>query len=268
MRTPFSFTTLVIAALLFASCGDDGSSGDTGTSDTGTSDTSTSDTGTTDTGTTDSSVTDTGAGDTSVADSGADAPDSSAGTAMSFFVSSTALTGDGDLGGLAGADAHCQALASAAGAVRTAWVAYLSTAAVNAVDRIGPGPWYNADEDVFSPDTTTLHVLIDPVADRAGYIAAKPADALFMDENGDSIPGRSHDIFTGSNADGTVFAGRTCDDWTSNDSGDVAQVGHSDTPSMTRFSPSWNSAHDSAGCDTSGVEARGGVGLIYCFATD
>jgi len=193
---------------------------------------------------------------------------------MNFFVSSVALSGDGDLGGLAGADAHCVSLASAAGAERSTWVAYLSTegleggVAVNAIDRIGSGPWYNFDGDVLASDLAMLHPTVDPDVDRDGYVLVKPADALFMDESGNAIAERSHDIFTGTEADGTVFAGRTCLDWTSNATGDIAQVGHTDTPTNRRFSPSWNSAHDTLSCRDSDIVTRGGVGLIYCFATD
>ena len=194
--------------------------------------------------------------------------------AMSFFVSSTPVSGTGDLGGLAGADQHCLTLAQAAGSTKTQWFAYLSASdggngsPVHAKDRIGSGPWYNANGEVFSTDLTALHPTVDPAQDRAGYIAVKPADALFMDETGAAVPGNEHDILTGTNADGTLFAGRTCDDWTSAANNESAQVGHSDTPGNTQFSPSWNSAHESESCTEQGLIARGGNGRIYCFATD
>lgn len=205
-------------------------------------------------------------------DTDADAGSSDDGTAMSFFVSSTVLTGDGNLGGLAGADAHCQALAVAVGAERTSWVAYLSTEgiagdpAVNAIDRIGSGPWFNADGEVLAANLVDLHPTIDPTVDRDGYLVVKPADALFLTENGDLII-IGHDIFTGSEADGTVYAGRTCQDWTSNSTSDVGRIGHTDTPPVG-FDPSWNSAHDTQSCSVAGVRSRGGTGRIYCFATD
>lgn len=254
---------LIISLLL--ACGDDSSSPDATAGDAGT-DAPGDDSGADDAGGDDAGDDDAGAEDAGDDDAGAE--DSGLGTAMSFFVSSTPVSGDGDLGGIEGADAHCVALAEAAGAERTAWVAYLSTSEVDAIDRIGSGPWYNFDGDVFAADLDSLHPTIDPSDDRDGYIAVKPADELFMDENGDSIPGNEHDIFTGTQADGTHMDGATCQDWTSNDADDVAQVGHSDTPGNPAFSPSWNSAHESAGCDTDGVEARGGNGRVYCFATD
>jgi hypothetical protein len=193
---------------------------------------------------------------------------------MSFFVSSTPPSGTGNLGGLAGADDHCRMLATAAGSTKTQWFAYLSAeddgtgSPVSARDRIGSGPWFNADGQMLAANLTALHPTIDPATDRDGYIAVKPADALFTDENGDSVPGQVHDILTGSNADGTVAAGNTCEDWTSASTEVTAQVGHSDTPSSTMFSPSWNSAHASMSCSEEGLIAFGGNGRIYCFATD
>lgn len=206
--------------------------------------------------------------------SGASGAGGGNGNAMSFFVSSTPPSGTGDLGGLAGADQHCKTLAQAVSAVRTQWVAYLSVenggngSAVNAKDRIGQGPWYNAKGEVLAANLAALHPTIDPAQDRNGYINAKPADALFMDETGAAVPGGQHDILTGSQADGTVYTGRTCNDWTSAAGANTAQVGHSDTPSNTQFSPSWNSAHDAQSCTQQGLIARGGNGRIYCFATD
>jgi hypothetical protein len=194
--------------------------------------------------------------------------------AMSFFVSSTPVSKTGNLGGLAGADAHCQKLAQVVGSTKTKWVAYLSVedggngSPVHAKERIGAGPWYNQKLEVFSPNLTALHPTIDPAVDRPGYIKVKPADALFMDETGANVPGPQHDILTGTAADGTVKTGATCDDWTSAAGNRIGQVGHSDTPSSTNFSPSWNSAHESQSCSESGLIARGGNGRIYCFAAD
>jgi hypothetical protein len=194
------------------------------------------------------------------------------GTKMSFFVSSTpAGSGTGKLGGLAGADMHCKTLAMAGGAVRTQWVAYLSVAGTNAKDRIGTGPWYNYDEDVFAANDAALHglpaIVMNDMASRDAYIAAKPADDLFMDETGAPVPGGVHDILTGTNPDGTVSTGNTCGEWTL-DTGGMRMVGHSDTPGSMQFSPSWNAAHMNAGCDADAVESTGGEGRIYCFATD
>jgi hypothetical protein len=194
------------------------------------------------------------------------------GTKMSFFVTSEPLNGTGKLGGLAGADAHCKALATAANAVRTQWVAYLSVTGTNAADRIGAGPWYNYEEQVFAANQAALHELpaitANDTAGRDGYIAAKPADALFMDEKGMAVPSGVHDILTGSNPDGTPAAGSTCMDWTSDSADDVAILGHSDTPANTQYSPSWNAAHASNGCDAESLVATGGEGRLYCFATD
>jgi hypothetical protein len=194
------------------------------------------------------------------------------GTKMSFLVTSAPLNGTGKLGGLAGADAHCKALAMAAGAVRQQWVAYLSATGTNAKDRIGAGPWYNYDEDVFAMNQAALHALpaITPndMASRDAYIAVKPADALFMDETGAAVPGGVHDILTGSNPDGTALAGSTCMDWTSDSADGVAMLGHSDTPASTQYSPSWNAAHASQGCDAPSLVQTGGEGRLYCFATD
>lgn len=194
------------------------------------------------------------------------------GTEMSFFVTSAPLNGTGKLGGLAGADAHCKELATAAAAKRTQWVAYLSITGMNAKDRIGTGPWYNQAKQVFAADQAALHALpaVTPgdMASRDAYIAAKPADELFLDEKGMAVPGGVHDILTGSNPDGTLLAGNTCMDWTSDSADDMAMLGHSDTPGSTQYSPSWNAAHASSGCDAPSLVSTGGEGRLYCFATD
>lgn len=194
------------------------------------------------------------------------------GKSLSFFVSSDkSMTGD--LGGLAGADARCKRLAAAVGASSRTWRAYLSVEhdpdhggdAVNARDRIGRGPWYNAHGVLLAKDLAALH--------------ARKGDAdVFLDENGAKIPGQwpgspppiEHDILTGSQADGTLLAGQTCADWTSSSSSDTAQVGHSDGlgPGANPDPPysSWNSAHVNGGCND--TAPRGGAGRIYCFAAD
>jgi hypothetical protein len=191
---------------------------------------------------------------------------------MSFFVSSVPPSGTGKLGGLAGADAHCKTLAMGVSAVRTQWVAYLSVAGTHAKDRIGAGPWYNQKGQVFAMNQAALHTLPSIVTgdttSRNTYIAAKPADALFLDEKGMAVPSNRHDILTGSSAEGTLLADSTCKDWTSDASADVAALGHSDTPSNTMYSPSWNNAHASSGCGTQDLISTGGEGRIYCFAVD
>jgi len=188
-----------------------------------------------------------------------------------FFVTSdTSMTAD--LGGLTGADARCQDLAVAAGLAAHTFHAYLSaeqdpadsSKPVNARERIGTGPWHNAKGVLLAQDLSALHAL--------------SGDAeLFLDEHGEKINGQwqgsptpnEHDVLTGSTAEGTLLAGKTCSDWTNADSG-TAQVGHSDGlgPGMNATPPynSWNSVHENGGCgDTA---PRGGAGRLYCFAID
>ncbi|MFL2546656.1 MAG: lectin [Candidatus Rariloculaceae bacterium] len=188
---------------------------------------------------------------------------------MSFFIASVG-SGDGaNLGGLAGADAHCQALASAAGRGNATWRAYLSqapgmgAALVNARDRIGDGPWYNANGDYVAWDINGLH------EDQNNM--RKPSA---VDENGDVVNGAGdspnrHDILTGSDSKGNLAAGsgalNTCSNWTSNDAGS-AIVGHHDR--LGGPSASWNSVHSTRSCSQEDLEATGGDGLFYCFAAD
>jgi len=187
---------------------------------------------------------------------------------MSFFVSSVG-SGDGaNLGGLAGADKICQSLAQAAGAGKRTWHAYLSAsasggkAAVNARDRIGRGPWYNAKGVLIARNVDQLH--------EDNNINKQTA----LTEKGEIVNGRgdkpnTHDILTGSDALGMAFPGSqdtTCGNWTKNGEGS-AQVGHhdrlgiSDKPHMK----SWNNAHPSRGCSPEGLRSSGGSGLLYCF---
>lgn len=189
---------------------------------------------------------------------------------MSFFVSSTGSP-TGNLGGLEGADQRCQDLADAVGAGAKTWHAYLSVEKgpddqpIHARDRIGQGPWYNADLVLIAGDLTELHT--------------KDGDpSLFLDENGEMVPGQwvgsptpnEHDILTGTNKDGTVTPGKTCADWTSEDPSVFAQVGHSDglgpMGNDAEQYRSWNSVHENGGChDTA---PKGGAGRVYCFAVD
>jgi hypothetical protein len=162
----------------------------------------------------------------------------------------------GNLGGLVGADAICQGLASAAGAGAGTWHAYLSTSAEDARDRIGTGPWTNFDGAVIAADVAALH--------NDGLSNGNPQHML--DEAGNTVPVSEHDIFTGSQDDGTLFTDATCQDWTSISGQDIARVGHSDIPSNPNFSPSWNNAHDTQNCSENGVAQRGGSGRLYCFA--
>ena len=201
---------------------------------------------------------------------GSDTPTSPSGPTVSFFVTSTTSV-TGNLGGLTGADSRCQSLAQAVGHGSRTWRAYLSVERdpangnqpTHAKDRIGSGPWYNINRVVVANNGTELH-------NRTGDAA------LFLDERGQRINGQwtgspapvEHDILTGSNADGTLAAGFTCADWTSDSPTVVAQVGHSDgmgpNQSTAGALSSWNSAHANQNC--ANTAPRGGAGRIYCFA--
>ncbi len=176
---------------------------------------------------------------------------------MSFFIVSRNL-GGGDLGGLAGADAHCLALARAAGSPLTGWRAYLSASSdagpVHARDRIGPGPWFNVKGVQVAANVADLH------SDNN-----KLGPATSLTEKGESL-GRPHDILTGSNADGTLAAGATCVNWTSRLTNDHAMLGHYDKRGGGERPRSWNSAHMSQGCSLPSLEATAGDARFYCFA--
>jgi hypothetical protein len=191
---------------------------------------------------------------------------------MTFFVTSVGPGRGADLGGLAGADAHCAALAAAAGSTRTSWRAYLSTTApggeagVNARDRIGRGPWLNARGELVARSVEDLH---SPNS-RISKLTA-------LTEKGEPVSGRgdavnTHDMLTGSDPDGnysTAGGDTTCQNWTSSDAGS-AIVGHHDLRGLkdTRHMRSWNSSHGTAGCSQDALKSTGGAGLFYCFATD
>ncbi len=192
------------------------------------------------------------------------------GPAVTFFVTSTTSV-TGNLGGLTGADATCQRLATAAGFGSRTWRAYLSAQRdasngnqpTDARSRIGTGPWFNASLTMVANNVAELHT-------RRGDAA------IFVDERGQRINGQwtgspapvQHDILTGSNADGTVMTGQTCNDWTSEAADVTAQVGHSDgfgpNQDTSGALSSWNSAHVNGGCNN--TAPRGGAGRFYCFA--
>jgi hypothetical protein len=181
---------------------------------------------------------------------------------MTFFVTSTPIGDGANLGGLDGADAHCQELAVAVGAGEKTWHAYLSSSSVNARDRIGDGPWQNAKGEVIASNIDELH-------SDANKISKETA----LSEKGEVINGRGdepnrHDILTGSNPDGTA-ADQTCDDWTANEAG-AAIVGHHDRMGLDETAPakSWNSSHETRGCSQDALRGTGGDGLLYCFASD
>ncbi|MBR1219807.1 lectin [Bradyrhizobium sp. U87765 SZCCT0131] len=202
-------------------------------------------------------------------------PSSAQQAAMTFFVTSAGIGNGGNLGGLAGADNHCQTLAQAAGAGTKTWRAYLSTqaadgkTAINARDRIGKGPWQNAKGVVVAKDVAELH------GDN------NLTKQTVLNEKGEMNNGRGdtpnrHDVLTGSQPDGTAFAGaddRTCKNWTSSTQGS-AMVGHSDRTGLDESAPakSWNSSHPSrgpdGGCSQADLKSTGGDGLLYCFAAN
>jgi hypothetical protein len=189
---------------------------------------------------------------------------------MSFFVTSVGMGDGAKLGGLAGADQHCQTLAAAAGGGSKTWHAYLSTqgpGAVNARDRIGAGPWYNAKGARIAKDVADLH-LDNLDAARLGNNLGKQTD---LTEKGAIVNGvgdtpNTHDMLTGSLPDGRAYtdaADHTCANWTSDTMG-AAQLGHSDRNGGGNTS--WNSAHASRGCSQDNLVSTGGAGLFYCFA--
>jgi hypothetical protein len=189
---------------------------------------------------------------------------------MTFFVTSRGSGKGGNLGGLGGADAHCQALARAEGAGDHTWRAYLSTSAaagqpaVNARDRIGKGPWYNAEGELVAANVDELHA----PDNKINKVTA-------VTERLDSVTGvgdtpNVHDMLTGSRPDGTAFpAGDdlTCSNWTADGSG-RAQVGHHDRMGQGGNAGSWNSAHPSTGCSQADLQSTGGDGRFYCFGID
>jgi hypothetical protein len=191
---------------------------------------------------------------------------------MSFFITSTGGPNGANYGGLAGADAHCQALATRAGAGAKTWRAYLSTQAagaapaVNARDRIGKGPWFNAAGVRIAVDVTDLHSAHNRIDTENG-----------LAETGRRIPSRlfvvnQHDILTGSQEDGTApppDKDMTCGNWTKSGEG-AAMVGHHDRMGLRDDAPSksWNASHASRGCSVDALKSSGGAGLLYCFAAN
>jgi hypothetical protein len=204
---------------------------------------------------------------------GAQAQQGGAANDTTFFLTSAGPGNGADLGGLTGADRHCQQLAQAVGAGDRTWRAYLSTQAaggepaVNARDRIGQGPWQNAGGDVIAQDPDELHGDNNLDKDTA------------LTERGEVVNGRGdtpnrHDILTGSQPDGTAFAAaedRTCGNWTMSGAEGAAMVGHHDRQGLRDDAPSksWNSSHPTrGGCSQEALRGTGGDGLFYCFAAD
>ena len=192
-------------------------------------------------------------------------------SAMTFFVTSTGSGKGADFGGIEGADRHCQALATAAGAGGKTWHAYLSTQgpnAVNARDRIGKGPWQNVRGVVVARTVEELH--LGSNINRETALTEKGDRVLARLDN---PPGpNKHDILTGSKSDGTAFPtgdDRTCGNWTKSGDGS-AMVGHHDRMGLRDDEPSrsWNSSHPSRGCSDPELAKSGGAGLLYCFAVN
>jgi hypothetical protein len=196
------------------------------------------------------------------------APASAQDSSLSFFITSQGPGDGANLGGLAGADAHCQKLAAAVGAGSKTWRAYLSKdasdgkPAVNARDRIGRGPWFNAKGVKVAEDVADLHSDSNKLG-KENSITEKGAVV-----NGRGDTPNQHDILTGSQADGTAFtdgADHTCKNWTTNGEGS-AQVGHHDRQGGGPAPTSWNSSHGSRGCSQQNLISTGGNGYFYCFA--
>ena len=191
------------------------------------------------------------------------------GTGLSFFITSAGSGNGANLGGLAGADKICQTLGAAAGAGSRTWRAYLSAAAangqpaVNAKDRIGNGPWYNAKGVKVADSVADLHSDNNKLG-KENSLTEKGATV-----NGRGDTPNTHDMLTGSNADGTLATGTgdvTCGNWTSTATDGHARVGHFDKQGGGEAPTSWNSAHPSNGCTQPNLVATGGAGLFYCFA--
>jgi hypothetical protein len=192
---------------------------------------------------------------------------------MNFFVTSVGSGNGGNLGGLEGADKHCAALAQKAGSAKKQWRAYLSTqgaGAVNARDRIGAGPWFNAKGGKIADNAAVLHGDTLELAQIGNSLSKVTA----IDETGAPVKGvgdtpNEHDILTGSKADGRAYtdaADHTCKNWTSSAADGSAQLGHFDR--MGGPNVSWNSVHPSRGCGQKELVATGGAGRLYCFALD
>lgn len=196
---------------------------------------------------------------------------------FSFFVTSVGSGKGADLGGLAGADAHCQKLAAAVGAGDKTWRAYLSTqsrdgqAAVHARDRIGAGPWFNVQGFLVARSVSHLHGDVHDearIGNALNWTTALTEKGLNVKRAGDTP--NEHDILTGSTPDGRAFAAdagdRTCKNYTSSAEDGAVQVGHFDRTGRVATALSWNSAHASRGCSQEKLVSTGGAGYFYCFA--
>ena len=193
---------------------------------------------------------------------------------MSFFITSVGGGNGGNLGGLAGADKHCQTLAAAAGAGNRTWRAYMSAAAaggqpaVYARERIGNGPWYNVKGQLIARDLADLHGDIE--RDRNSIRKPTALNEKGLEVKGVGDMPNEHDMLTGSDSHGRIPVGAaqvlTCNNWTSNADTDRALLGHHDR--LGGGNASWNAAHMSAGCSQPALVKTGGAGLFYCFAAN
>jgi hypothetical protein len=186
---------------------------------------------------------------------------------LSFFVTSANPGKGGNLGGLAGADAYCQTLATAVGAGGKTWHAYLSTNTVNAKDRIGNGPWFNVKGERIAQNVADLHSANNKLT-AATALTEKGTSPNYLGGNPPAPLAQplQHDILTGTNDDGTATA-MTCNNWT--DGADAqATLGHADRLGRAAGVNSWTSAHPSQGCSMEKLVPTGGAGLFYCFATN
>ncbi len=246
---PRSARYLTAAALVVATagCGDDSAGSGAGAQGAGPTSGPTTGTGAATTGAAVST-----SGSTSSSTTGAGGADGT----MSFFVTSAGNgPSGGDFGGLAGADARCQALAAAVNAGGKTWRAYLSSTLEDAADRIGGGPWFNQARVEVASDLADLH-------------ASGIDSALILDESGAPVPTDEHDILTGSTADGALYdPGYNCADWTSSATDNYAWVGHSDWSLPQNPSDNWNATHETP-CDQAGMANTLSTGRIYCFAID
>jgi hypothetical protein len=187
-------------------------------------------------------------------------------TSLSFFITSAGSGNGANLGGLAGADKHCQTLAAAVGQGSKTWHAYLSAdaaagqPAVNAKDRVGRGPWHNAKGVRVAENVADLHSDNNKLS-KENSLTEKGAVV-----NGRGDNPNTHDILTGANLDGTLIPNTTCSNWTSTAADGKAQVGHHDRQGGGTNPTSWNSAHASSGCSQTNLVGTGGAGLFYCFA--
>ena len=201
---------------------------------------------------------------------------------MTFFLTSAGKGKGADLGGIDGADAHCMALAKAAGSTRTNWKAYLSVTptkvadkdvpGINARDRIGKGPWVNAKGVVIARNVDDLHSARNKLSDTTGLTEKGEMIVGRTASQAGSKPANQHDVLTGSDPAGmysTAGGDTTCGNWTKSAEGS-AIVGHHDKTGLNDFrsSLSWNSSHGSRGCSQDNLKASGGAGLVYCFAAN